>query len=57
MVNLGASSVDWQVRVWCKTPDYWATWEQTRVAAKKSLDKAGLVIPFPQIDVHMPKAG
>lgn len=57
MVNLGASSVDWQVRVWCKTSDYWETWEQTRVAAKKSLDKAGLVIPFPQIDVHMPKAG
>jgi len=50
--ELGASSVDWQVRVWCKTPDYWGVHQATVRAAKQALDAAGLGIPFPQVDVH-----
>lgn len=50
--SLGASSVDWQVRVWCKSEDYWKVWDETTRRAKQALDKAGLTIPFPQLDVH-----
>ena len=51
--GLGASSVDWQMRVWCKTTDYWAVYEATIRATKVALDGAGIGIPFPQMDVHL----
>ena len=41
---LGGSSVDWQVRVWCKTADYWNVWQATTQACKASLDAAGIGI-------------
>lgn len=50
--SLGASSVDWQVRVWSKTSDYWTVYQALIRAVKQELDKAGLGIPFPQVDVH-----
>jgi small conductance mechanosensitive channel len=52
LAELGASSVDWQVRVWCKTDDFWDVHQATVRAAKAALDQAGLGIPFPQVDVH-----
>lgn len=51
--GLGDSSVDWQVRVWCKTGDFWDVWQATIRACKVSLDEAGIGIPFPQQDVHL----
>ncbi len=45
--GLGDSSIDWQVRVWCKTPDYWDVWQATVRATKLALDEAGIGIPFP----------
>jgi small conductance mechanosensitive channel len=54
--GLGGSSVDWQVRVWCKTDDYWDVWQATVRACKVSLDEAGIGIPFPQQDVHLDEA-
>jgi small conductance mechanosensitive channel len=53
---LGGSSIDWQVRVWCKTEDYWDVWQATTRACKVSLDEAGIGIPFPQQDVHLDEA-
>jgi small conductance mechanosensitive channel len=50
---LGSSSIDWQVRVWCKTEDYWDVWQATVQATKAALDQAGIGIPFPQQDVHL----
>jgi len=50
--SLGASSIDWQVRVWCKTADYWDVKQLTTRATKVALDKAEIGIPFPQMDVH-----
>jgi small conductance mechanosensitive channel len=55
VLSLGDSSVNWQVRVWCMTADYWAVWERTLTAVKKHLDEAEIGIPFPQMDVHLPK--
>ena len=54
--ELGGSSVDWQVRVWCRTEDYWDVWQATVRACKLSLDEAGIGIPFPQQDVHLDEA-
>ena len=51
--SLGASSVDWQVRVWCSPSLYWTTHEKLITAAKNHLDAANIGIPFPQMDVHV----
>lgn len=51
--ELGGSSIDWAVRSWAKTEDYWAVREGVTRAVKMHLDEAGIGIPFPQMDVHM----
>ncbi len=53
LVELGASSVDWKVRVWCNTADFWGVKEAATRAVKVALDQAGIGIPFPQMDVHV----
>ncbi len=55
LLNLGDSSVDWQVRVWTKSENYWGVWDAATKTVKKHLDDAGLGIPFPQMDVHLDK--
>ncbi len=51
--NLGDSSVDIIVRVWCDAGDYWGIKFDMTKAFKESFDKAGIEIPFPQQTVHM----
>ena len=53
LMDLGASSVDWQLRAWCKPADFWAVREQLVTNAKNEMDKAGIGIPYPQLDVHV----
>jgi small conductance mechanosensitive channel len=53
--DLGASSVDWTVRIWSATDDYWAVREEALESIKKRLDIAGIGIPYPQMDVHLDK--
>ncbi|MGD8430254.1 MAG: mechanosensitive ion channel [Ectothiorhodospiraceae bacterium] len=50
--DLGASSVDFWVRPWCRTSDYWALRWDLLERIKNRLDQEGVVIPFPQMDVH-----
>lgn len=52
-VDMGASSLDWQVRVWAKNDDFWPTTEAVRTAVYDKLNEAGIGIPFPQMDVHV----
>jgi len=52
LAELGESSINWQLRVWCKTEEYWDVWQRVTRAAKYALDEAGIGIPFPQRDVH-----
>jgi small conductance mechanosensitive channel len=50
---LGESSVDFIVRPWVKSGDYWtAYWDITK-AVKKRFDEEGISIPFPQQDMHV----
>jgi small conductance mechanosensitive channel len=51
--NLGDSSVDFIVRPWVLTADYWDVyWDITR-KVKERFDAEGISIPFPQRDVHL----
>ncbi|NQW01272.1 MAG: mechanosensitive ion channel [Rhodospirillales bacterium] len=51
--NLGESSVDIIVRVWCKGSDYWGLKWHMLKTVKQTFDKQGVSIPFPQRDVHL----
>ncbi|MCB9835113.1 MAG: mechanosensitive ion channel [Phycisphaera sp.] len=51
--ELGDSSINWAVRVWANTPDYWAIKEKLTRQIKYDLDAADIGIPFPQMDVHI----
>lgn len=51
--TLADSAVVWQVRVWCKTEDFWVVRERATRATKLALDAAGIGIPFPQVEVHL----
>ena len=53
VVDLGTSSVDFLVRAFVKTDDYWAMFFDIRPALKSAIEAQGLTIPFPQRDVHL----
>ncbi len=53
VLNLGDSSVDFAVRPWAKTEDYWTVWGDVLEQAKAELEAAGCSIPYPQSDVHL----
>ncbi|MCA8923845.1 MAG: mechanosensitive ion channel [Planctomycetes bacterium] len=51
--ELGDNSVNFVVRPWCKTEDYWAVWFDMHEQIKLGMDERGFSIPYPQRDVHM----
>jgi small conductance mechanosensitive channel len=53
VVDLGNSSVDFLVRAFVKTEDYWSMFFDIRPALKSAVEAQGLTIPFPQRDVHI----
>lgn len=53
VTELADSSVNFAVRPWCKTEDYWTVFAYMHEHIKKEFDKNGIGIPFPQMDVHV----
>ncbi len=53
--ELGDSSVNFTVRAWVNSADYWPAYFEMIEEIKYALDEAGITIPFPQMDVHMDK--
>lgn len=53
--ELGASSVNFVVRPWVKTEDYWNVNFDTHEKVKLTFDQENISIPFPQMDVHLHK--
>lgn len=51
--ELADSSVNFTVRLWVNTADYWGVYFDTHEAVKKAFDKNSISIPYPQQDVHM----
>ena len=51
--NLGESSVDFVVRPWVESADYWPVKFDLLEAIKLRLDAEGISIPFPQRDLHV----
>ena len=53
VLELADSSVNFAVRPWVKTSDYWDVFFDITEAVKDTFDKEGISIPFPQQDVYM----
>lgn len=53
VANLGDSSVDFVVRPWVNSADFWAVKFDFTKAVKEKFDAEGVSIPFPQRDVHV----
>jgi small conductance mechanosensitive channel len=51
--GLGDSSVDLVVRAWVNATDYWGVFFDMNRNVYEEFSKAGLNIPFPQMDVHV----
>ncbi|MAA72885.1 MAG: mechanosensitive ion channel protein [Bermanella sp.] len=52
VLELADSSVNFAVRPWVNTADFWAVKFELNQTIKQALDNAGIGIPFPQMDVH-----
>ncbi|PKG38180.1 mechanosensitive ion channel protein [Psychromonas sp. Urea-02u-13] len=55
VAELGDSSVNFVVRPWVNSADYWNVRFELMEAIKDALDAENIEIPFPQMDVHMDK--
>jgi len=55
VLELADSSVNFAVRPWCKTEDYWGVYYAITEKVKIVFDQEGISIPYPQTDVHLYK--
>ncbi|GAB4192233.1 MAG: small-conductance mechanosensitive channel MscS [Calditrichia bacterium] len=55
VLELADSSVNFAVRPWVNTADYWPSYFRLMETIKKRFDEENIAIPFPQLDVHMQK--
>ncbi len=53
VMALADSSVNFTVRPWAKSADYWGLYFDLQEQIKKNFDKEGISIPFPQQDVYL----
>lgn len=51
--QLGESSVDLCVWIWCRSEDYWNIKAEMQEKIKSELDRNNITIPFNQLDVHL----
>ena len=56
VAELADSSVNFTVRAWVNSADYWAVFFYMQENVYKKFDEVGLNIPFPQMDVHLDKS-
>lgn len=51
--QLADNSVNFVVRVWVESPNFWPVYYGMNEKVYKTFDKEGLGIPYPQMDVHL----
>ncbi|MCF7559238.1 mechanosensitive ion channel [Sabulilitoribacter multivorans] len=53
VMELADSSINFAVRPWCETADYWAVYFDVTEQTKEALDAAGIDIPYPhQVEIR-----
>jgi len=49
----GDSAIIYYYRMWCKKEDYWTIYFAVMEEVKRTFDREGINIPYPQTDVHL----
>ena len=49
----GESNIEYTVRVWCKTADYWTVYYDLMEAVGAAFDAHGVSMSYPQMNVHV----
>jgi len=53
LMELADSSINFAVRPWCETADYWTVYFEVTEQTKEALDAAGIEIPYPhQVEIR-----
>lgn len=53
--NYGASSIEYTVRVWCATEDYWDVYFDVLKSVKLAFDRNGIEMTYDHLNVHVVK--
>lgn len=49
----GDNAIEYALRVWCASGDYWTVYNDLIDSFKPAFDKAGIVMTYPHVNVHM----
>ncbi len=55
ITGYGQSGVNYSVRIWTKSADYWDAWFLMNRRVKEVFDRKGLKITYPHLNVHLEK--
>lgn len=55
LLSYGDSAIEYVVRVWCATGDYWDVYFDLQEEFKRSFDRHGIEMTYPHLNVHMMK--
>ena len=53
--NYGESAIQYSLRVWVKTKDYWDVYFAVNQRVKTIFDEQGIAMTYPHINVHLDK--
>ncbi len=55
VASYGDNAINYSLRVWCKTPDYWDTLCAVNKNVKAVFDAKGIEMTYPHLNVHLDK--
>lgn len=55
VLNYGESAIDYTLRVWVKTEDYWTVYFAVTQRVKEIFDSQGVIMTYPHLNVHLDK--
>ena len=55
IVSYGDSAIQYSLRLWVKTPDYWDVYFQVNQRVKNIFDEQGIEMTYPHLNVHLDK--
>ena len=53
LTDYGASSIEYTLRCWAKTEDYWQVYEDLREALRESFAARGVEMTYDHLNVHV----
>ena len=53
ITGYGDSAINYSLRIWVKTPDYWDVYFLVNQRVKQIFDEQGVIMTYPHLNVHM----